>query len=148
MGVEGLRVLMYCGRGVDGADELVDVLPVAQGLDAAGGGAGADGDQLVAVAADLLDAAGVVVGGDGAFDQADVVGALQHGPAGFGEVGDVDGAGDAEEFVLGVEEAELAAVAGGELEDGDAGFAARFRVHIFRAGCVCGRRGRPGRPCR
>ena len=35
---------------------------------------------------------GVVVGGDGAFDQADVVGALQHGAAGLGEVDDVDGA--------------------------------------------------------
>ena len=52
--LQGADVL---GCGVDHADELVDVLPVAQRLDAAGGGAGSDGDQLVALAADLLDAA-------------------------------------------------------------------------------------------
>jgi hypothetical protein len=38
---------MYCGRGVDGGDEVVDVGEIAQRLNAAGGGAGADRDQML-----------------------------------------------------------------------------------------------------
>ena len=51
--------------------------------------------------------------------------------AGFREIDDIDGAGHAQQFVFGIEQAELAAVAGGELEDGDAGFAARLLEFIF-----------------
>ncbi len=40
--------------GVHHPQQLVDVAEVAQGLDAAGGRAGADGDQVTALAADLL----------------------------------------------------------------------------------------------
>ena len=105
IGVLVASVLMYSGRGVDLVDEVVDVGPVLEGLDAAGGGAGADGDQELALLADLLDAVGVVRGGDGAFDEADVVGAADLLGAGFEEEGDLDGLGDGQQLVFGVEQA-------------------------------------------
>ncbi len=67
------------------------------------------------------------------------------------EVGDLDRAGDREQLVLAVEQGELAAVAGGELPDGERGLAARGHgsdlPHRER-GAARARRGRPARPCR
>ena len=114
--VERRQVL---GVGVDDRAELLDVGPVAQRLDAAAGGAGADGDHELGHLADLVDPLDVLRRGDRALDERDVVRALDHGAGGLGEVGDVDGLGDAQQLVLAVEQAELAAVAGGELPDGE-----------------------------
>jgi hypothetical protein len=62
-------------RGVGGrVGAAVRAGEVAQRLDAAGGGAGADHDELAGLLADLADALGVVRGGDRALDQRDVVG--------------------------------------------------------------------------
>ena len=78
-------------RGVDDRGEVLDVGEVAQRLDPAGGRAGADRDQRPRAAAHLLDALGVVGGGDRALDDRDVVGALDGRAAGLEEVGDLPG---------------------------------------------------------
>ena len=55
--LQGLDVFRM---GVDRLNEIVDVLEIAQGLDAPGAGAGADGHQVLGVPAHLLDPFGVV----------------------------------------------------------------------------------------
>ena len=47
-------------RGIDGGDEFVHVGEIAQCLDAAGGGAGADGHQELRLPPDLANAFGIV----------------------------------------------------------------------------------------
>ena len=103
--------------GVDDRAELGDVGEVAQRLDAAGGGAGADRDHPARHLADLLDPLELVGGGDRALDQRHVVRALHHRPGGLGEVGDLDRAGEWDQLVLAVEQGQLAAVARRELPD-------------------------------
>ena len=103
---------------IDGLGIFVRVGKVAQGLDAAGGGAGAQGDQELALCAHFLDPFGFVRRGDRAFDDADVVRAGFDRAGGFEEVGDVHGGGQVEQFIFQVEQGKLAAVAGGELVDG------------------------------
>ncbi len=106
-------------RGVDDAQELFDVAEVAQRLDAAGGGAGADGDQEAGLAPHLLDALDVLGGGDRALDQGHVVGAGHRGAGRLEEVGDLQLLGHGEQLVLAVQQRELAAVAAGELPHGE-----------------------------
>ena len=108
--------------GVNSGDELVDTGKIAQCLDAAGGGASADGDQCLRLAADPVDALGVMGGGDRALDQGDVVGSLGGGAGGLQEVGDLDAAGERQQFVLAIQQRELAAVARGELPYRQLGF--------------------------
>ena len=70
----------------------------------------------------MLDPLDVVGRRDRPLDQADVVGPGDLLGAGLEEVGDLDRVGDGQQFVLGVQQRELAAVAGGEFEDGQLGF--------------------------
>src|SRR5581483_2123118 len=107
------------GVGVHGGDEVTDVCEVPERLDAAGGGAGADGDESLRRAADLVDALGGVWRRDRSLDENEVVRAF-HGRTGrLEEVGDLDRARDCEELVLAVEQRQLAAVARRELPDGE-----------------------------
>src|SRR5262249_42626980 len=76
--------------GVDGARELFDVGPVPQRLNAAGRRARADGHQILALPANLLDPPGVMRRGDRAFDKADIVRASEFARARFQEVGNFD----------------------------------------------------------
>ena len=57
------------GGGVDGGHELLHVAEIPQRLDAAGGGTGADRDQVARGASYGMDALGVVRGGDRSLDQ-------------------------------------------------------------------------------
>jgi hypothetical protein len=107
--------------GVDDGGELVDRGEVAQGLDAAGGGAGADRHQVPGDPTDLLDPLGIVRRRHRALDERDVVGTIDDRRGGFQEVGDLDGARHLEQLVLAVEQGELAAVTGGELPDRELG---------------------------
>ena len=142
----GLERADVLGRRVDRGGELAHVLEVAQRLDAAGRRARPDRHEEARLLAHLLDALGVVRRGDRALDEGEVVGALLHLARGLEEVRDLDLADDGEELVLAVEERELAAVAGGELEDGET----RPR-HLTPPACRrtagSGRSGRRGRPC-
>ena len=63
---------------------------VAQGLDACRRGTGADGDGRFGLGPDLADAGGVVGGGDGAFDQREVIGAVAGDFGRLDELGDVE----------------------------------------------------------
>src|SRR3990172_547357 len=105
------------GRRVHRRGELAHVGEVPERLDPAGGGAGPDRDQPARLLAHLLDAGGVVGGGDRALDERDVVRAFHHLARSLEEVRDLELARDREQLLLAVEERQLAAVAGGELED-------------------------------
>ena len=70
-------------------------------------------------AAHLLDPLGVVRGRDRALDEREVVRPLDDAARRLAEVGELDRARDREQLVLEVEQRELAAVAGGELPDGE-----------------------------
>ena len=83
------------GRGINGGDELVHVGEIAQSLNAAVRGAGADGDQVLRLPPYLANALGIVLGGDRALDQRQIVGAILHGARRFQEIGDLDRAGEA-----------------------------------------------------
>src|SRR5581483_8946019 len=85
---------------------------------------GADRDQVAALFADADDAARVGGSGDTPLDERDIVRTGQGPAARLGEVGKVDLSGEAQQLVLGVQELQLAAVAGRKLEYGDA------RLHI------------------
>ncbi len=118
--VEDIDVLR---GGVDDRHELSDVPEVAQGLYAAGGGACPDGHQILGGASNLLDARRVVLRRDRPFHQGEIVRAPDGGPGGLQEVGDLHLLCDGEELVLAVKDRELAAVARGELPDGELGLA-------------------------
>ena len=118
---------------VDHGQELAHVGEVAQCLDPAARGARPDRDQRARCGAHLLDAFGVPGGGDRALHEADVVGPLHHRARGLREVGDLHPVGHREQVVLAVEQGELAAVAGGELPDGE-GRARSRGVHLGGGG--------------
>jgi hypothetical protein len=109
-------------RGIDRADKFVDVTGIPQGLDAARGCARADGHQLAALPPDLLDALGIVVRRDRPLHQTYVVRTLHRRPRSFGKVGDLHRARHGQQFVFGIEQTQLAAVARSELEHGDLRF--------------------------
>ena len=112
------------GRCVDRRQKVVDAAPVAQGLDAAGRRAGAEGDEDAALGTDLVDTLDILGGGDRALDEAEVVRPGHRAGAGLEEVVDLHVLGQFEEPVRGVEQLQLAAVARGELEDRDPRFPA------------------------
>ena len=93
---------------------------VAQRLQAARGGAGADGDQETAVGAHTLDALEFVGRGDAAFDEGDVHLGLRIHRAGLGEMRDIHQPAERQQVFAQVQEGQLAAVAGGELVHRDA----------------------------
>ena len=105
---------------VDRRHKLLDVAPVAQRLNAPGGGTGPERDEIPAVAANLLDALGILGRGDRALNQRDVIGPLHHLRPRLKEVVDVDPPGNLQELALRIEQLQLAAVAGGEFVDGEA----------------------------
>ncbi len=123
IGVEVASVSMKSGRAYTAWVNSRTSLKIAQRLDAAGGGAGADGDQRTRLPPHRVQTFGIVRRGDGAFDQRHVIGAAHDAARGFGEIGDVDRSGDRQQLVLAVEQRKLAAVAGGELPDGELGLA-------------------------
>jgi hypothetical protein len=87
------------------------VAEVAQRLDPAGGRARADRDQRLGLRTDLADPLGVVRRRDRALDQRQVERPGCGVRRRLGEVRDVDRAGDRQQLVLAVEQAELAAIA-------------------------------------
>lgn len=122
------------GAGVDGASVLVDIGEVVQRLDAAGGRAGPDRHQAAGGVADRTDPFGIAGCGDRAFDEREIVGPRAHGAGGFQEVRDLHLPGEGQEFVLAVEEGQLAAVAGGELEHREGGDPGHLTTPLCRAG--------------
>jgi hypothetical protein len=105
---------------VDCRVERVVVDPVAQRLDAAGGRAGADRHQELRRGAQLDDPRDVLGRADRALDEQHVVGTRRAAGLGLGKVDDVEALAEPEQFVLEVEQLQLAAVTGGELDDADA----------------------------
>src|ERR1035441_884517 len=146
-GGEFQRIDVFRG-GVHGPNKFIHILPVAQGLDAAGGGTGPNGDQRLRLPPNLLDAFGIVVGGNRSFHQCDVIRPLAHGTGGLGKIRNVKGAGYAQQFIFRVEQTQLATVAGSQLEDCDPWLASDFRAHIFPVAAASGHRERWGRPCK
>ena len=57
-----------------------------------------------------MDPLGIVGSGDRAFDEREAMGAFNHGARGLEEFGDLPLAGDSEQLVLAIEQAELAAM--------------------------------------
>ena len=135
------------GRRVDDRDELVDVGEVLQRLDPAGGRAGADRDELPRRPAHLLDplrrrAAVVTEPSTSERSYGPSTVALRR----LEEVGDLDLAREREQLVLAVEQRELAAVAGGELPDGERRLAGLgLTARAPPSGRRSRRSGRPGR---
>ncbi len=132
--------------------ELFHVPEIAERLDAARGRARTDGDEDPRLCPELTDPLGVVRRGDGPLDERDIVRTPEDRTRGLGEVHEADGLGEEEQLVLAIEQAELAAVAGGELEDGELGLRLLFlRGHVIppspRAGAPPGRIGTRDRPC-
>ena len=92
--------------GVDRAGECLDIGEVAQRLDAARGGAGADRDQGLRLGPDLADPLGIMRGGDRPLDQRDVIGPVGHRAGRFEKLRDVERAGDCQQLVLAIEDLE------------------------------------------
>src|SRR5208337_2543291 len=136
--------------GVHHRNEIGDVLEIPQGLDAAGGGARADGDQELGRAANRVNALFVVRRSDGAFHKRNIVRAFDDGAGSFGEIGDFDGADNGKEFVLAVQQAQLATVAGSELPNGNFGFArgSHLRPPTCQKLRQSGQSGKRVNPCR
>ncbi len=111
-GVKGVNVL---GVGIDDRGVLAGGGEVAKALDAPGGGTGSDGDELAGDATHLLYPLGVARGRDRPFHERQVVGTFHRRPRHLEEMGDAHGADQLKQLLLAVEDAELAAVAGGEL---------------------------------
>ena len=88
------------GRGIDGPQKLGRIGPIAQGLDAAGGGAAPIVTRNLRVAAHLANALHVVGRGDRAFDQRDVVRPWLDAAAGFEKVHHLQLSGQGQQFVL------------------------------------------------
>jgi len=64
---------------------------------------------------------GVVRRRDRTLDQGNVVRTFDHGPRSLGEIRNFDLAGDTQQFIFAVEQAQLASVAGSELPNGKLG---------------------------
>ena len=73
--------------------------------------------DIAKLATDLMDPLRIVWGGDGAFDQCQVVRSLDHLARCLRKVGDVHHAGDIEQMVLDIEDAQLATVTRRKLVD-------------------------------
>ena len=129
------------GPRIDDGRVFLHIREVAQRLDAAGGRAGADGDERARALAHFADALGIVRRGDRAFDQREIVAPFDGAAGRLGKIGDLDRAGDGEQFVLAVEQAELAAVARGEFPDGEPRLAL-LRRHVRSPSAQAGLRTR------
>src|SRR5207248_3050012 len=105
---------------------LAGVAEVAERLNSSRGGTGASRDENTALAPDGANPGRVMRRGNRALDEPDIVGAAQHFGGRFREKGNFDGPGEREEFVFEVEDAQLAAIAGGEFENPDSGFVPRL----------------------
>src|SRR6478735_6258898 len=81
----------------------------------AAGGAGTDGDQPPGHLPDPLDPFDLPRCGHRALNERHVVRALDNRSGGLREIGDLDGAGQRNQFVLAVQQGQLAAVTRGEL---------------------------------
>ncbi len=130
----GVQCGQVLGMGVDERPELRHVGEVAQRLDAAGGGAGSDRHEQAGLGPDPFDPVDVAGRGDGPLDQRDVVRPGDGRARRLREVRDVDLAGDRQQFVLAVQQGELATVAGGELPDGEGGPRAHHSSFTFISG--------------
>jgi hypothetical protein len=109
------------GAGIDDALVLLDISPVAQRLNSARGRARADRDKEPAFFTDLDDAARIVGSGDAALD-GDVVRPFEGAAPRLRKIDEIHLSAELEEFVFGVEELQLAAVARREFEYRDARF--------------------------
>ena len=85
-------------------------------------GAGSQADQEPAALADVADLVFLLGGGDRPFHQGEVKLAFEGPARRLEEVGDLDPIGDSEQFVLAIQQRELAAIARGELEDAQSRF--------------------------
>jgi hypothetical protein len=135
-------------RRVDQADEFAGILPISKRLDPAGSRARSNGDERLGPAAYFLDALCILMRGDGAFHQCEVVRPSPHGPAGLREVSNFNRSSYGQQFVFGVQQTQLAPVAGSELEYSDSRFFPALRVHNDPiAARFCGKE-KPVRLCR
>ena len=100
---------------------LLLVGQVAQGLQTTGGGAGAERQQPATAAANGTDAIQIRRPGQAALDQGDVHRALRGEGPGLGEVHDLHLLGQRQQGLAQVEHGELAAVAGTEFVNPEAG---------------------------
>jgi len=107
------------GVRIDDRDEFVDVCEVLECLNTSCCCTRPDAHECRGFTADLLDPFGIVGCRHGAFDEGEVVGSCDLASRGLREVGDVDGADDVEQFVLAIEQRELATVTRCELPDGE-----------------------------
>src|SRR5208337_487536 len=113
------------GARIDDAPVLLDIGPVAQGLNSTRRRASTDRDKKAAFLAHLDDAARIVGSGDTALHESDIVRPFEGAAPRFGKIGEIHLSRELEQFVLGVQELQLAAIARGELEYRDA------RFHMF-----------------
>src|SRR5208337_2771607 len=113
------------GARIDDAPVLLDISPVAQRLNSTRGSASTDRDKKAAFLAHLDDAARIVGSGDAALDESDIVRPFEGAAPRLGKIDEVHLSRELEQFVLGVEELQLASIARGELEYCDA------RLHRF-----------------
>ncbi len=107
-GAERLDILR---AGIDRGGEGAHIGEIAQSLDTAGRRAGTDRDELFRGAPDGLDALPIMRCRDRAFDQRQVVGTADLAAPCLGEVRDFDSVGQGQQFVLAIEDRQLAAVA-------------------------------------
>ena len=85
------------------------------------GRAGSQADQHPAPLADVTDRVFLLGGGDRPFHQGEVKLAFERPSRRLAEEGNLHPVGDSEQFVLAVQQRELAAIARGELEDAQPG---------------------------
>ena len=102
------------GMGINLRSPRRTVGVVAQRLNAAGRGAGANGDQHAAVGTDLLDAFEVIRRRHAAFDEGNVHFGIRIERPGFGEMHQIDPFGQREQILAEIEQGKLAAIAGAE----------------------------------
>ena len=140
----GERLQIFRVR-IDGGGEFADIGEVPQRLDPACGGAGADRHQTAGETTHAQNALGIGRRRDRAFHQREIVRPAHHPPRRLGEIGDVELCGDCEQFVLAVEQAQLAAVARSEFphREARAGTACHVRSPESRRGERCGRSEKP-----
>src|ERR1035437_555558 len=116
------------GTRVHDCEELLHRGEVAQGLDAAGAGAGAYRDQVARRLPNGLHPLDILGRRDGPLDQREIVGSGDMSPRRLGKRRDVHRSRDGEKLVLAVEQRQLAAVAGGELPDSELGPSSRHQT--------------------
>ncbi len=102
------------GSGINPLNPFVGIVHVAERLQTAGGGAGANGDHKTAVLTHPPDALELMRSGDAALDKGDVYLRLRIEKTRLGKVDDVDQTVELQQRLTGVEKSQLTAVAGAE----------------------------------